>query len=225
MSNSDIDMDLSIYTINQLKEIIRNYNEKHQIKKYSKLNRDDLDNIMRKFLKFINGSFYGISKEVNPPKQKVIKPKKEKYIYVYNDNIKDLSNKSKTELEDIIKDLENRMNKFGNEITYVSHRYGKSFNDYHVTKIQRFKTQAQKFLRLKNKISSYIPKMYTDLIKLYEELYGKSNKVEKSKITRRLKNVKFNSELVKTHVPEKLTFKAWAKIDKENKNKNSYSSY
>ena len=73
-------MNLSIYTINQLKEIIRNYNEKHQIKKYSKLNRDDLDNIMRKFLKLVNGKFYGISKEVNFPKEKIIKPKKQRII-------------------------------------------------------------------------------------------------------------------------------------------------
>jgi hypothetical protein len=61
-------MDLSIYTISELKEIIRNYNDEHRLKDYSKLKKSDLDNIMRKFLKFVNGSLYGISKEVKPPK-------------------------------------------------------------------------------------------------------------------------------------------------------------
>ncbi len=214
-------MDLSIYTISQLKEIIRNYNEKHQIKKYSKLDRNDLDNIMRKFLKFVNDKFYGISKEVNPPKQKEIKPKKEKYIY--DDNIGDLKNTNKTELENMIKDLENRINKFGVEKEHLRNRYFKASNDYKITKIQRYRNQGNNFLRLTNKINSYIPKMYTDLIKLYEELYVKSNKVEKSKITRRLKNVKYNSELNKNR---EIKFGLIKNLDKNNKeSKNSYSSY
>ena len=70
-------MDLSNYTVKQLKTIIQNYNLHHHIKGYSKLPRDKLETIIKEFIHFVNGSLYGISKKVAYPPERTIKPKKE----------------------------------------------------------------------------------------------------------------------------------------------------
>ena len=74
-------MDLTKYTKQELEQIIRNYNLHYHIKKFSKLKRGKLEEVITKFMNFVDGELVNIVNEpIELPKQKVkkVRIKKEK---------------------------------------------------------------------------------------------------------------------------------------------------